>query len=66
MNQMHFYKKTTAPDNYDYYDHSTGVVGFKKLQTEMGPCIFSGTIEEMEIHYGKLLKKRPRRGYKIY
>ena len=66
INQMYFYKKTIAPDNYDFYNHSTGVVGFKKLQTKMGECIFSGTVEEMEAHYKEQKEKQPKRGYKIY
>lgn len=65
-NQMYFYKKTIAPDNYDFYNHSTGVVGFKELQSEMGECIFSGTIEEMEVHYKGQKEKQPKRGYDIY
>lgn len=65
-NKLYFYRKTIAPDNYDYYNYATGVVGFKKLQTKMGECIFSGTIEDMEANYKELRKKQLKRGYKIY
>ena len=65
-NKLYFYKKTIAPDNYDFYSYATGIAGFKKLQTKMGECIFSGTIEEMEAYYKEQRDKQPKRGYDIY
>lgn len=65
-NQLYFYRKTIAPDNYDFYSYATGIAGFKKLQTKMGECIFSGTIEEMEAYYKEQREKQPKRGYDIY
>ena len=65
-NRLYFYKKTIAPDNYDYYDYGVGIVGFKKQQTEMGVCYFSGTIEEMEAHFKEFKSKQPKRGYPTY
>ena len=64
--KLYFYKKTIAPDNYNFYSYATGIAGFKKLQNQMGECIFSGTIEEMEAYYKERTAKRPKRSYNIY
>jgi len=46
MTKYYFYKATIAPESYDYYDHSAGVVGYVRKQKRKG-FIIQGTSKEL-------------------
>lgn len=46
--KLHFYRKTIPPtDDYAFYNHGTGIVGYKQRKTNL-QHVFTGTIEELE------------------
>lgn len=56
--KLYFYKKTICPEEYDYYDHTHGIVGYKQ-PNPVGVPIGHMTEEELHQRRNRRATKQP-------
>lgn len=46
--KLYFYKRSIPPAEYDYYNHSKGIVGYSEPINQ--PELFEGTVDELDAY----------------